>query len=72
MARREARPRLTVVSATAPPERMCLLAARAGRVEVCTEDCPLWEHGACQLEAVLDPAEDLDLDEDSVADEEAL
>ena len=42
-----------------PTERLCLLAARAGRVEVCTENCPLWEHGACQLEAVLDPDEDL-------------
>ncbi|HET9324085.1 MAG TPA: hypothetical protein VFO03_09415 [Gaiellaceae bacterium] len=60
------------MTASAPPERMCLLAARAGRVEVCTEDCPLWEHGACQLEAVLDPAADVDLDEEPEAETEPL
>ena len=52
---------------TVPTERLCLLAARAGRREVCTEDCPLFEHGQCQLEAVLDPDEDLgdpDADQD--------
>jgi hypothetical protein len=43
---------------TSPTERTCLLAARAGRVELCSEDCPLWEHGQCQLEAVLDESAD--------------
>lgn len=36
-------------------ERLCELAARAGRVEVCSEECPLWENGACSLEQVLEP-----------------
>ena len=52
-----------------PTDRMCLLAARAGRAEVCTEDCPLWEHGRCQLEAILDPSADLDQEQE--ADEPA-
>lgn len=55
--------------ATVPTERMCLLAARAGRVEVCTQECPLWEHGRCQLEAILDPSADLDQEQE--ADEPA-
>ena len=37
-------------------ERMCTLAARAGRVERCTEECPLFENGECSLEALLEPA----------------
>lgn len=37
-------------------ERMCTLAARAGRVERCTEECPLFEDGECSLEALLEPA----------------
>ena len=43
---------------TAEPltERMCTLAARAGRVERCTEECPLFENGECSLEAMLEPA----------------
>lgn len=43
---------------TAEPltERMCTLAARAGRVEPCTEECPLFEDGECSLEALLEPA----------------
>ena len=43
---------------TAEPltERMCTLAARAGRVERCTEECPLFEDGECSLEALLEPA----------------
>ena len=37
-------------------ERMCTLAARAGRAERCTEECPLFEAGECTLEALLEPA----------------
>ena len=37
-------------------ERICTLAARAGRVERCTEECPLYEDGECSLEAMLEPA----------------
>ena len=37
-------------------EHMCTLAARAGRVERCTEECPLFENGECSLEALLEPA----------------
>jgi hypothetical protein len=54
------------VSATG--QRTCTLAAQAGRVEVCTEDCPLWEYGRCQLEAVLDPEADLEHEPDDSAD----
>jgi hypothetical protein len=53
------RPRETDrVTADATPltERMCTLAARAGRVERCTEECPLYEDGECSLEALLEPA----------------
>jgi hypothetical protein len=42
--------------ATLLTERMCTLAARAGRVERCTEECPLFEDGECSLEAMLAPA----------------
>jgi hypothetical protein len=32
-------------------ERICALALRAGRRELCTgEECPLWESGDCALE----------------------
>lgn len=41
-------------------ERLCELAARAGRVEVCTEECPLWEDERCSLEAILEPDGDDD------------
>jgi hypothetical protein len=44
------------VTATPLTERMCTLAARAGRVERCTEECPLFENGECSLEALLEPA----------------
>ena len=44
------------VSAEPLTERMCTLAARAGRVERCTEECPLFEDGECSLEALLEPA----------------
>jgi hypothetical protein len=50
--------RLETERVTAEPltERMCTLAARAGRVERCTEECPLFEDGECSLEALLEPA----------------
>jgi hypothetical protein len=46
-------------------ERLCELAARAGRREVCPAgECPLWENGACSLERLLSdeavPSEDED------------
>lgn len=44
------------VTAELLTERMCTLAARAGRVERCTEECPLFEDGECSLEAMLEPA----------------
>jgi hypothetical protein len=35
----------------AETKRLCALALRAGREEVCPgEDCPLWEDGGCALE----------------------
>jgi hypothetical protein len=35
-------------------ERLCELARRAGKREVCPdEECPLWEAGACSLESLL-------------------
>jgi hypothetical protein len=35
-------------------QRLCELAARAGRREVCPEDeCPLWEDGECSLQRLL-------------------
>ncbi|HEY7708145.1 MAG TPA: hypothetical protein VH968_13340 [Gaiellaceae bacterium] len=38
-------------------ERLCSLAALAGRTEICKPDeCPLWENGACQLEPMLEPS----------------
>ena len=40
----------------AAAERLCTLAALAGRREVCTEDCPLWEAGKCSLEQLDEPA----------------
>jgi len=47
-------------------ERICELAARAGRREVCPEEeCPLWEGGACSLEHLLAEGElDVPPDED--------
>ena len=37
-----------------PIERLCDLAASAGRREVCPEEeCPLWEGGGCSLEHLL-------------------
>jgi hypothetical protein len=41
-------------------QRLCELAARAGRTEICSEDdCPLWEHGECSLQRLLtEDAED--------------
>ncbi|HEX7256213.1 MAG TPA: hypothetical protein VF236_09830 [Gaiellaceae bacterium] len=51
----------------APSERRCGLAARAGRVELCTEDCPLWEHGECSLEALLDPGADAEPEPEDAA-----
>jgi hypothetical protein len=41
-------------------ERLCELAARAGRREICPEvECPLWENGACSLPRLLaESAED--------------
>ena len=43
-----------IAEATPLTERRCILAALAGRVERCTEDCPLLEEGACSLEALLE------------------
>jgi hypothetical protein len=35
-------------------ERLCELAAQAGRREVCSQEgCPLWEDGTCSLESLL-------------------
>jgi hypothetical protein len=35
--------------------KLCELARRAGRREICAEnECPLWEDGACSLERLLD------------------
>ena len=46
------------MDAAVQTDRPCLLALRAGRVEVCPgEDCPLWEHGACFLEALTTEGE---------------
>jgi hypothetical protein len=42
-------------------ERLCELAARAGRKEPCAEDsCPLWENGECSLERLLTESADDD------------
>ena len=56
-----------VTAEAAASTRMCELAARAGRAEVCTEDCPLFENGACSLEAVL--ATDSTTDDDAWAED---
>jgi len=68
MARRRAGWKLErVTTEAAQSTRMCELAARAGRAEVCTEDCPLFENGACSLEAVLEP--DASPDDDAWAED---
>ncbi len=49
-------------------ERLCELAARAGRKEICPEDeCPLWENGECSLQRLLvEDGEDAVPDDDYV------
>ena len=45
---------------TSAQDRICQLAAHAGRHEICTEDCPLWEHGQCSLEPLVAPGVEAD------------
>ena len=50
-------------------DRLCLLALRAGREEVCPgSECPLWEDGSCSLERMRADGE-LDDDQWRYADE---
>ena len=64
----EARPNVGAMSETGVKgtERLCDLAASAGRREVCPEDeCPLWEGGGCSLgELLADGDLDVAPDED--------
>lgn len=51
------------IDVAAQTKRLCLLALRAGREEVCPgEECPLWENGGCALERLSANGE-LDVDE---------
>ena len=46
-----------------PADRICELAAQAGRRELCSEECPLWEHGECSLD-LLTPDGELEAEDE--------